>query len=201
MKLKLPSFRQIIEEMRLALLRFPFVFFVTAIGTTAALILVDFEGPPGPTIFFNILFAAVLGIPLLITLVITAEKRNWSNQVSLGMQIAGILLLAVYGATVPSDMVNAPSLHVVRLLMFAVGLLLLASAAPFIGKGEINGFWHYNKSLFLRALMAALYTCVLFIGLALALAALDNLFGIHISGKRYLELWIFIIGFFSTWFW
>ena len=72
--------------------------------------------------------------------------------------------------------------------------------APFLGAGEINGFWHYNKTLLLRLLTALVYSIVLNSGLSLALAALDHLFGINVPGKRYGELVILIIGLFNTWF-
>jgi hypothetical protein len=76
----------------------------------------------------------------------------------------------------------------------------LLAAAPFAGKGEINGFWQFNKALLLRLLTSLLYTLVLYAGLAIALAALENLFGLSIPGKRYGELWILINGLFTTWF-
>ncbi|TFG94352.1 MAG: DUF4153 domain-containing protein, partial [Calditrichales bacterium] len=65
--------------------------------------------------------------------------------------------------------------------------------------GEQNGFWHYNKSLLLRLFTTSIYTVVLYAGLALALAALDNLFGMIVPGKRYAELWFIILGLFTTW--
>jgi hypothetical protein len=79
-------------------------------------------------------------------------------------------------------------------------LHLLIAAAPFTGKGEVNGFWHYNKTLFIRILTALLYSGVLFAGLAIALQALEHLFGITISSKRYEELYVVIMGVFNTWF-
>lgn len=49
------------------------------------------------------------------------------------------------------------------------------------------GYWNYCKTLCLRILTAGLYTAVLWGGLAIALAALDNLFGVDIPEKRYGE--------------
>ena len=48
--------------------------------------------------------------------------------------------------------------------------------------------------------MTAIFSVVLFAGLAIALAALDNLFGVSVPGKRYAELWVLIVGLFSPWF-
>ena len=77
---------------------------------------------------------------------------------------------------------------------------LLVAFAPFIKAGNINAFWQFNKSLFLRLLTGGIYSVVLYIGLALALLAIENLFGVRISSKTYFKLWIVITGIFNTWF-
>jgi hypothetical protein len=38
----------------------------------------------------------------------------------------------------------------VLLLILACALHLFVAAAPFTGRGQVNGFWHYNKTMFLR---------------------------------------------------
>jgi hypothetical protein len=107
--------------------------------------------------------------------------------------------LVGYACSVPSDLVEAPAIHLLRMFMIAVALHLFVSFAPFTDPGEINGFWHYNKTLLLRLIVTAVYSVVLYAGLALALAALDNLFGMDVPGKRYPQLWFIILGVFNTW--
>jgi len=131
--------------------------------------------------------------------VLFTEKKKWGNGRAIGLQIIGIVLLVGYACSVPSDLGNAPAIHILRMLLIAVALHLFVAFAPFTGSGEINGFWHYNKLLLLRLITTAVYTVVLYAGLALALAALDNLFGMSVPGKRYAELWIIILGLFNTW--
>lgn len=198
--MKLPSIRQALEDGWTTLRRFPFVLCIAALGTVAALILVDHEGPAQPTLLFNILLACILGIPLLISLTLLAEKRRLGKPASLGIQVAGVLLLFGYAATVPTDLTNAPLITLFRFFALATALHLFAAIAPFITGGEENGFWHYNKTLFLRVLTAGLYSLVLYLGLVIALVALENLFGVDVPEKRYPELFIFIVGLFSTWF-
>jgi hypothetical protein len=198
--MKLPSIQQVVDNSTRTFRRFPFVVIDAGIGTIAALILVDHEGPAQSTILFNILFAAILGIPLLITISLTAEKRKWKLSMSVLAQIIGLLALMAYAWSVPSDLADAPNIHLLRLLMIAIGLHLFVAVAPYVGTGDTNGFWNYNKTLLLRSLTAILYAMALNAGLAIALAALDHLFGIDISGKRYAELWILINGIFTTWF-
>jgi hypothetical protein len=198
--MKLPSIRQSIQEARATFRRFSIVICVAFLATCAALILVDYEGPAGPTVLFQILLAGILGIPLLTALVLIAERMKLRTPSALALQTAGVLLLAAYAVTVPADLTRAPSAALIQFFILAVAFHLFVAAAPFAVKGESNGFWHYNKALFLRVLTALLYSGVLYAGLSVALAALDNLFGIHVPGKRYFELWIFINGLFTTWF-
>ena len=64
----------------------------------------------------------------------------------------------------------------------------------------MEAFWEFNKTLFLRILISALYTAVLYIGLVVAMAAIDQLLEIDIDDDRYLQLFIFQVGIFNTWF-
>ncbi|HAL55745.1 MAG TPA: hypothetical protein DCP63_04520 [Bacteroidetes bacterium] len=198
--MKLPSLRQVFKESTDTFVRFPLVLADAILGTMVTIVLVDHQGPPRPTVFFNILSATILGLPLLIALALFAEKKKWGWSGSTAFQMAGVLLLIAYAFTVPSDLPGAPGFHVIRLLIFAVALHLFVAVAPFTSAGEMNGFWHFNKALFLRFLTAFLYSLVLFAGLAIALAALDQLFGMNVPGRRYPQLWFVIIGIFNTWF-
>src|SRR6266404_1448908 len=134
--MKLPSIEQVVSDSSRTFRRFPLVLIDAVIGTGAGLILLDHEGPAKPTIFFNILFAAILGIPLLITIALTAEKRHLKTSTSLGLQMIGLLALAAYAWALPTDLANAPSIHLQRLLMIAVALHLFVAVAPYAGTGE-----------------------------------------------------------------
>jgi len=92
------------------------------------------------------------------------------------------------------------AISMVRFGLFSLGLHMLVAFIPFTGKNELNGFWQYNKIIFLRILTSVLYSGVLYIGLALAILAIDQLFKVNIDGKTYGDLWIIIAGIFNTWF-
>lgn len=196
--MKLPSLQQVLTDTGRTLRRFPLIVIDAAIGTLTALVLVDHEGPEQPTVLFSVLLAAALGIPLLLAIALSAEKRKWTPASSLAAQAAGLAALAGYGWTIPLGFADAPMIHAFRFFMIAAALHLFVAVGPFAGSGETNGFWHYNKELLLRALTAGLFSMVLVAGLAIALAAVDNLFGIHIPDKRYGELWVFVAGMFTT---
>lgn len=198
--MKLPSVAQAVSDARRTFVRFSLVVLDAIVGTACALILIDYDGPPGPSFLFQVVFAAILGFPLLTGVAITCEKWKRSKSMSLGAQLAGVVLVALYSLSVPRELTGAPNIHVFRLVMLAMGLVLFAFVAPYLKHASELGYWNCCKTLLLRVLTAYLYTVVLWTGLAIALAALNNLFGIDIPGKRYWELWVFINGIFTTWF-
>ena len=196
--MKLLSFREISLDTLRTLRRFPFIVATSLLGVISALILIDYEGPPGTSILFNIVYAAIPGILLLLALTLTAEKRRWNTRVTLGTQLAGIIALSAYASTLPSLLIDTPAADLVRLMTVTIAMTFLTAYAPFAMEGSINGFWHYNKVLVFRVLLAFLYSTVLYIGLILALLAINNLFSIDIQPKRYGELAVFIYGFINT---
>jgi len=197
--MKLPSLRQVLQDAAATFMRFPLVLINTALGTICVVLLIDHEGPARATVLFNIMAATLAGIPLLTALALFSEKRKQERLPAAALQAAGIILLVIYGWSLPSNLAEAPAFHILRLLFILTALHLLVTFAPFYRRGEINGFWHFNKILFLRLMLTMIYTTVLYSGLALALAALDNLFAIDVPGKRYAELWFILLGLFTTW--
>jgi hypothetical protein len=198
--MKLPSIQQVLQESNRTLQRFPFVIACAVVGTMSALALADYDTPPASSVLFNILAAALIGIPFLLAIALFAESGKWSRLRNLGAQSLGVIILAAYGSSIPSALIGAPLFHLFRLQMLANAALFLVTVAPYIGSFTPTGFWHFNKTLFLRLLIATLFSQVLYIGLAVALAALQNLFGLDVPGRRYFQLWIVVTGVFGIWF-
>src|SRR5206468_13092632 len=108
----------------------------------------------------------------------------------------GAALLLFYWWVLGGDPGNARYL---RYFQISLALHLAVALAPFLGRGEINGFWQFNRRLFLRFILSAIYAAVFFGGLALALAAVNNLFNAKIDEKIYPRLWLFTVFVFQTW--
>jgi hypothetical protein len=198
--MRIPSFQKISRDVKETSARFPLPIISAVAGTTAALILIDHEGPARPTVLWSVLFCGILGIPLLTGTSLFVEKSKSNPPVGWSINIAALLLLVAYACIIPPDLSQEPAIHAIRLLLLAFAAHLFAAFGPFMTGNGINGFWQYNKTLFLRILVAALFAHVVFAGLAFALAALDNLFGMQIPGKRYGELWVLATGLFTTWY-
>jgi hypothetical protein len=200
--MKLPSFQFLLQEATATFRRFPFAIVNAFIGTVAAIWLIDqpYDRYGDYPVIMKLMWTAGLGISLFTVAVLVAERRKWNASQTTIVQCGSVFLLAAYFVSLPADLEHAPLEHIVRYFVLAAGLHFLVAFAPFTRKGEINGFWEFNKVMFLRFLTAALYSGVLYVGLVVALVSLDKLLGLTIDGKRYGQLWVLLAGVFNTWF-
>jgi hypothetical protein len=155
---------------------------------------VDNEAP-----FVRVMMTAQLGLPLFFALAVAAESNRWGRSLRAALNVVGVVGLVAYHSTLPDLMDQVAVGVVTRFVQLNVGLHLLAAFLPFARGGSHNGFWQYNRALFLRFLTALLYSAVVYLGLALALLALDRLLGLPIPDHSYLWLLIVTLFVFNTW--
>lgn len=198
--MKLPSVQHILSESSRSFKRFPFAIISAVIAAASAIYLTESDYGEGAFLIQKLLLISLLGISMFIVIVLTTERKLSSPRLTLAAQGGGVLLLLIYYFFMPVDIIDAQGKHFIRFILFFLGMHLLVAYLPFAGNNELNGFWQYNKSLFLRFLTAVLYSGVLFLGLSVALLSIDQLFGIEIREELYLELWIVLAFVFNTWF-
>jgi hypothetical protein len=191
--LKLPSVQYLTGEALASFRRVPLVMTAALVAAICGIIAteVDNEAP-----FVRVMVTAQLALPLFFALAVAAESNQWGRSLRAALDILGVTALVAYHFTLPDYM--APG-AVTRFLQLNVGLHLLAAFLPFARGGNHNGFWQYNRAIFLRFLTALLYSAVVYLGLALALLALDRLLGLPVPEKSYLWLLIVTLFVFNTW--
>ena len=143
------------------------------------------------------MMSCYIGMLLFIAIEVYSECSGVNGKAKFFLKCSGLILITVHYFFMPDHFMT---ISVIRFILFTIGLHLLIAFIPFIKSGELNAFWQYNKIIFLRILTSALYSAVLYIGLALAILAINELFKTDIDGKVYGDLWIFIVGVFNTWF-
>ncbi len=197
--MKLPSLSSLIKNSSTTFLRFPLAILSAAKGTAVAMLLLhlDFKEHDTHEYYWHILMVSYLGMLLFTFLTIFSERKNYSSKLKIIVQACGVVLLLAYYFSLPEHV------HVsiiIRYVLYVIALHLSIAFAPFMVKGEYNGFWQYNKIIFIRILTTALYTGVLYAGIALAILAVDQLFKVDIDEETYGDLWFFLAGVFNTWF-
>ncbi len=200
--MKLPSVTHIADQSLKTFSRFPFAILSAIIGTAAVLVLAQeefAENHPLPWLF-NTAVVGFLGISLMTFAQFWAERFALSFRQWLALHLAVVAVLVMYWFVLPENVFEAPLHNLFRFWLIVLGTHLFVAVGPFIGRGSVDAFWEFNKSLLLRMVTAGLYSGVLYVGLAVALAAVDNLFNAEIRPIRYLQLWWFLAGVFNTWF-
>jgi hypothetical protein len=193
--MRLPSLDRVIATAGHAARRFPLVLICAVVAAAAGMLLIDIPG--GDDLLERVLYVSTLGLPLFVGLTLLAERRGWSLAPLLLARLGGVLLLAGLFFVRPAW---SDPVAFLRYVQLSVGFHLFVAFAPYLGVGELKGFWQYNRTLFLRALTTAVFAVVLFAGLAGALAAVDNLLGVDVEELMYGRLWFVIAFVFSTWF-
>jgi len=195
---RFPSFQQLQTNAVATLRRFPLTLLSAILGTVTAIILIEDPDDLNRQLFEKLLMVTHLGLPLFIALTILAEKRQWRRQVAFAGQAVGLILLVAYFFSLPEGAVDIGAC-MMRFALLSIGLHFLVACLPYFGGNQTHGFWQYNMSLFHRFLTAVVYSGVLYVGLTIALAAADHLFGIEVEPESYFQLWAIMAGVFNTW--
>jgi hypothetical protein len=194
MKIKLSSLHSLWLSFLKVVSRFPLQVLVALAATVACCLLVDTNKKAEEQL---VLFIAVcnLALTLLLTMDLYTEANQLNTAKRWGMRLIAVLICAgLYFVLNPTFYLA----DVYRIALLAFAFHLLVAFAPFINKGTLNGFWQYNKSLFLRFLTSALYAGVLYVGLAVALLAIDGLFNVKIGWETYMRLFSVVTAGFMT---
>jgi hypothetical protein len=181
-----PAVHHVASEARQTFGRFPLVV-ITGWVCAIAFILDDVSE----------VLRASLGLPLFLALALFGERRGWSGWRRIALSLVGVAILAAFFVAWPAWSDGVANR---RFIQLSVGFHLLIAVLPYVGDSDIDAFWEYNKRLFLRFLIAYLYSMVLFVGLAVAMLAMDNLLGIEFDDSNYMRLWAVIAFIFNTWF-
>lgn len=201
MTFQFPSLSAVIKGALDTLKRFPLSLLSSIVGTAICIYMLELKWDHQKNFeyLWKVVMCCGLGLNLFLSMSLISERRNDSMPLKYLIQFLGICILVGYYFLLP-EFRKMTLTNATQYSLFAIGLHLLVAFAPFAVKSEMNSFWQFNKTLFLRFLLSALYSGVLYLGLALALLAVDQLFNADIKGERYGQLWFFIAGIFNTWF-
>jgi hypothetical protein len=192
----------IVQEARETFRRFPLAILSSLVGTLAMVLWVNFNRQHHHSdldYFWKLGMVSTLGITLFLSLVVFSEVKAHDARKTRMVQTFGLLLLAAYYVSLIGGGLKGADFY--RFYLINTDLHLLVAIAPFLFERALtNAFWQYNKTLFIRIGICAIYSSTIYIGLVIAIVCLNNLFNLHIKEDIYLQLWFMVVGIFNTWF-
>ena len=198
---RLPTLAGIARATGEVIVRFPGTILAAGVGTGTAIAMLEMEGVDPAAHWFagRVLITAFLALPLTLALRIGGEARGISRAHALGHDVFGLAAALAYGFGLPHSPAQIHEALFIRTAILASGMHFLIAVAPAArpGGGEAE-FWEFNWRVFLRFWLSALYSAVLFVGLALAVGSASQLFDLKVKPVRYAELWVVIVGLFNT---
>jgi len=194
MPVALPSLGTAVAAAERTLRRFPLALVAAALAATGAVLGIQDVGPDWS--HERLMASASLGIALFTALRLIGERQRRRGLATALLSVGGTALLVGFFLGWPSwsDATRGGSY-----LQLSVIFHLLVVTGPFIGRRLPNAFWQYNRVLLERGILAAAFTGTLFVGVALALMALDKLFGVDVPPTAYPRVWVVIAFVFSSW--
>jgi hypothetical protein len=197
MKLKLASINQLYTSTKGVILRFPLAVLSTFVAALTSMYLLEQDYSDGKNLepFIKLLITCALALPLFISVTLITETINIDSSRKIIFYVVAFILVFLYYWHFDNKIQTS---DYIRTYVLIIALHLFVAYSPYIRNYNENGFWQFNKTLFLRFLLSALYSGVIFSGLSIALLAIDNLFHIKIDEKIYFHLWIVISIVFNT---
>lgn len=195
--MKSPSLLALSLALKKVLLRFPLEMAFALTGTIAASVLIELSnlGSEAENFCIRLIMVANLGLVSALSGTLFSESRIYSATKKNLLRLLTVLLVS--GFFFLLDPLKSQA-DILRYFLLALAFHLLVSFAAFTDRNNINAFWHFNKTIFLRFLTGGLYSAVLFVGLAAALGSMNLLFNFKFEWDTFAILWVWIAGLFQT---
>ncbi len=197
--MKLPSINDMTEKALMAFKRFPItlswaitgsLIFIGIVNVDANLL---FDEYSGLILTFILGVSWFIGARFFIEQTKNPKKWDWLKLIILG------LLVLFYSHLPDLSGYDHDPKYFVRFFLYIIAGHLFLFAAPFLLNWNSKAYWNYLKSICIAIGRSVLFSGVLFLGLVLALAAIQALFDIDIRPGRYGQLFIFCLGIVNTW--
>ncbi|MDR7132446.1 hypothetical protein J2X69_004813 [Algoriphagus sp. 4150] len=198
--MKFPSITQLQQDGTNAALRFPLSLFFGFLAAGLGCWMIELNAEQDLR-HINLLLTFGLGIPLYFCIDVFAEKKNFTLlQRSISWSIGLVFLGLIYMSFPSEDTFTNTRVPYIRYTIYNLAIHLMVSFLPYIGSDNQEGFWNYNKNLFIRLVTGIYYSSVIFIGISLALLAVNALFEVNIKEETYAQLFVVTYAIFNTWF-
>lgn len=197
MKIKLLSVNQVYSSLRGVFLRFPLAVITAFAAAIIAIVLVEqnYDALEQKKYLIKILLTLSLAFPLFIAITFITETSIFNKGRKLAFHVVAVITALLYYLHFDE---NIKPVDYQKTLILNIAMHLFVAYAPYLSTYNENGFWQFNKTLFLRFLLSLFYSVVLYSGLSVAFLAIENLFDLNLGGNIYIHLWIIVLFIFNS---
>ncbi len=199
-RFKLPSFSYLREQAVKSFLRFPLVLLSALMVAVFGIVLIDYDIKLDKTYYLCLMLTSALGVPLFFAIhcyleSITADKIIAGISYLFGFSV----LFIIYLVLPKNETDQGVSTPYVIYFTISLAVHLIISFAPFLRKNVTNGFWQFNRLLFVQLFIAQLYAIVLYGGISGALLAIEALFEFELMDNLFGYLWVIHASLVNIW--
>jgi hypothetical protein len=197
--MKFPSLVDITGKAQNAFKRFPVTLVWVILGSFFYIFLLEDNSSVLFEKYSDILLTLLLGVSWFIGTQFFLEQlknpKKW-----MGLKLIVLVLLFFFYWHLPDlGKSDVDPTYYIRFFLYFIAGHLFVLFAPFAVKWHKEAYWNYLKSVGYAIIRSAFFSGVLYLGLVLALLAIDSLFNADIKGKRYGQLFVFCLGIVNTW--
>lgn len=194
-----PSLNNLIGKATGAFQRFPLTLIWAICGTIYTILTVDGTLGEDNNTQTKVIITLILGVSWFIGIQFFIEQQR-NPKKWIWLKPALLLLLFLFYWHIPDISVFDESpVYMSRFFLFIIAGHLFVFFAPFVSKWNTNAYWNYLSTLGSSILRSGLFSFVLYLGLILALSAVDALFGVRVDGDLYFQVFLFCLGIVNTW--
>lgn len=193
------SLPELLNKASAAFKRFPLTIVWAIVGSIFSVVIIEIDDNKLFDEYLNVFFVLILGISWLISVQFYIEqfqnpRKYW------WIKVIVLLFLALVYITLPDGEPSQKSVAgYVRFVLYLIAGHLAIFFAPFTYSWHPKSYANYLGTILISLARSALFSGVLYLGLILALAAVDFLFKVDIDGKRYGQLFVLCLGVVNTW--
>ncbi len=197
--MKFPSLIDITGKAQNAFKRFPITLVWVILGSFFYIFLLEENSSVLLKKYSDVLLTLLLGVSWFIGTQFFLEQLK-SPKKWMGLKLVVLALLFLFYWHLPDlGKSDVDPTYYIRFFLYFIAGHLFVLFAPFTVKWDKEAYWNYLKSVAYAIIRSAFFSGVLYLGLVLALLAIDSLFNIDIKGERYGQLFIFCLGIVNTW--
>ena len=197
--MRFPSVTEFKDKATAAYRRFPVTLTWAVLGSFAIIGLLNAEDDKLLQRYSDLILTLILGISWLISSQFFTEQFKKPIKLWWIKVIVITFLVAIYIYLPAEEQDKNNIIPYTRYALYLIAGHLFVMCSPFFMSWNDGAYYNYLKNMILAIARSGVFSGVLFLGLVLALVAIQFLFEYKFEGVRFAQLFVFCLGIVNTW--